>query len=441
MFYSKSQSAMNVRSTLLKRTHVGMAILLVSNAFQSWSQDWSHRHAFAKSYWGLSLHGVPAMEDGLFEAEGESVQIFDRSSFVSPAVNIGATHFWGHADFYVAINTVPLKIKEDNVVNRIGMGTFTGLRVYPWAVGDNKIRPYLGYKFSPWRYRQGDTPTTSYKTTRIKGMIDAGLGLATDNGYFTLDVSKLLRPDFETYLSRTDTSPDRWPEWTLSVGLNLALETTSVAANPVNKALNKELPLSNGKGLFFAAGPSSAFPVASSSYITEERPYLDDQSFPIIFPDVALGWHFSKADAVVAVSQRTMTQKRSAYDFEQVITRNSTILEAYKFFGDYHGFVPYLGAGISRERIGLEEWEAGDQITDVSFDPTPWYMVFGWDIRPSEKGDFWVLRTNLRIPPRLQLEHGEANHKLSLQHMEFNFIQLVVYPQRWRRARELSKDN
>ena len=432
---------MNVRSTLPQRTHVSMAILLVSNAFQSWSQDWSHRHAFAKSYWGLSLHGVPAMEDGLFEAEGESVQIFDRSAFVSPAVNIGATHFWGHADFYVAINTVPLKIKEDNVVNRIGMGTFTGLRVYPWAVGDNKVRPYLGYKFSPWRYQQGDTPTTSYKTTRIKGMIDAGLGLATDNGYFTLDVSKLLRPDFETYLSRTDTSPDRWPEWTLSVGLNLALETTSVAANPVNKALNKELPLSNGKGLFFAAGPSSAFPVASSSYITEERPYLDDQSFPIIFPDVALGWHFSKADAVVAVSQRTMTQKRSAYDFEQVIARNSTILEAYKFLGDYHGFVPYLGAGISRERIGLEEWEAGDQITDVSFDPTPWYMVFGWDIRPSEKGDFWVLRTNLRIPPRLQLEHGEANHKLSLQHMEFNFIQLVVYPQRWRRARELSKDN
>ena len=33
------------------------------------------------------------------------------------------------------------------------------------------------------------------------------------------------------------------------------------------------------------------------------------------------------------------------------------------------------------------------------------------------------------------------SHTLSLQHMEFNFIQLVVYPQRWQRARELSKDN
>ena len=35
-----------------------------------------------------------------------------------------------------------------------------------------------------------------------------------------------------------------------------------------------------------------------------------------------------------------MTQKRSAYDFEQVISRNSTTLEAYKFLGDYHGLCP-----------------------------------------------------------------------------------------------------
>ena len=31
--------------------------------------------------------------------------------------------------------------------------------------------------------------------------------------------------------------------------------------------------------------------------------------------------------------------------------------QAYKFLGDYHGFVPYLGLGVSRERIDLEEWD------------------------------------------------------------------------------------
>ena len=50
---------------------------------------------------------------------------------------------------------------------------------------------------------------------------------------------------------------------------------------------------------------------------------------------------------------------------------------------------------------------------------------------------WWVLRTNLRIPPQLELDHDD--HTWSLQHLEFNFIQLVVYPQRWKRARDLAK--
>ena len=60
-----------------------------------------------------------------------------------------------------------------------------------------------------------------------------------------------------------------------------------------------------------------------------------------------------------------------------------------------------------------------------------------WLGHPSERtGDWWVLRTNLRIP-QLELDHDD--HTWSLQHLEFNFIQLVVYPQRWKRAKDLAK--
>ena len=58
------------------------------------AQDWDRRHAFAKSYCGLSLIGVPAMGEGLLVDE-DVVTPFGRSSFVSPAVNIGATPFGG----------------------------------------------------------------------------------------------------------------------------------------------------------------------------------------------------------------------------------------------------------------------------------------------------------------------------------------------------------
>ena len=46
----------------------------------------------------------------------------------------------------------------------------------------------------------------------------------------------------------------------------------------------------------------------------------------------------------------------------------------------------------------------------------------------SPECDWWILRTNLRYYPTLQLDLAEG--ALSQQHLEFNFIQLVVYPQR-----------
>ncbi len=60
-------------------------------------------------------------------------------------------------------------------------------------------------------------------------MVDAGLGWATSWGYFTLEGTKLLNPDFEVNLTPAGGStPDRWPGWTVGMGLNISLETTSV---------------------------------------------------------------------------------------------------------------------------------------------------------------------------------------------------------------------
>ena len=165
----------------------------------------------------------------------------------------------------------------------------------------------------------------------------------------------------------------------------MSLETTSVASNPVNKQLNQELREHNKRGLFLAAGPSSAFPVVGSEGAADAYPYLDDLSFPTIFPDVALGYHFTKADALVAVSQRRMVQRRSAYNRALNIDRQSTVLEAYKFVGDYHGFVPYVGVGVGVERLDLEEREGDVVVSEGTYVDMPWYLVFGWDIRPSER--------------------------------------------------------
>ncbi len=415
------------------RMRIIQFIILLAFSLNLNAQDWEKRHHFAKSYFGISNYIVPNLTNGKFLDADGTIQEFKRNGFLSPAVNIGATHFWGYADFYVSINTADIKFGEDNLENSIRLGTFTGLRIYPFPSQENTIRPYIGYKFSPFRYRQTDLSSQDYKFTQVKSAFDIGLGIQLPNFYFTLEYSRIANPSFDTYLSRTVASIDQFPTQLFQIGLNYTIETTNTADTEVNRKLNKLFSGTNKYGFFLAAGPSSAFPIISSNYVTDLYPFLDDKSFPIIFPDVAIGYHFTKLDLVTAFSFRPINQRRKAYNFEQFISRNSMTLEVYKFFGDYHGFSPYIGVGLGYENLTLsitDNQTEVTQFTENQFSPS---IVFGWDIRPSVKGDWWILRTNLRYSPFLTMEYQDKN--LSLQKLEFNFIQFVLYPQRMKMSK------
>ncbi|MEM6262948.1 MAG: hypothetical protein AAGI38_10605 [Bacteroidota bacterium] len=52
-------------------------------------------------------------------------------------------------------------------------------------------------------------------------------------------------------------------------------------------------------------------------------------------------------------------------------------------------------------------------------------LTFGWDIRPNRLQS-WILRTNLRWFPNLDLEVADGQ-VISFDNIEFNFIQLIVY--------------
>ncbi len=393
------------------------------------------RHGFAKSYFGISNFISPNITNPNFLNSDGSLQQFERSGFLSPAINIGATHFWGFADFYISISTVDLKFGSDDVSNGYSLGTFTGLRLYPISIQKNSIRPYLGFKFSPFSYKQTNELDQDFKHTSVKSTFDFGVGIQLEDFYFTMEYGKVVNPSFDTFLSRTVVSTDQFPSRLFQIGINYTIETTKIADAEINKASNKLFSSSNKKGFFIAAGPSSAFPTTTSSYITELYPFLDDRSFPAIFPDVALGYHFTKTDLITALSYRPIKQNRISYGFEQEINRTSLILEAYKFLMDYNGFVPYLGVGVSYENISLSEIDNEIEITQLRETKLSAAFVFGWDIRPSVKGDWWILRTNLRYYPFLKINYQDKN--LSLQHLEFNFIQFVLYPERLKSARNL----
>jgi hypothetical protein len=124
---------------------------------------------------------------------------------------------------------------------------------------------------------------------------------------------------------------------------------------------------------------------------------------------------------------RSMKQVREDGGRKLTVQRNSLALETYKFIGDFHGFVPFIGGGINFENLNIDEHEKNESFTKTKNVFTP-NITFGWDIRPAKSGEWWYLRTNLRYSPRLKF--NIKNDFISLQHLEFNFIQFVIYPQR-----------
>ena len=102
-------------------------------------------------------------------------------------------------------------------------------------------------------------------------------------------------------------------------------------------------------------------------------------------------------------------------------------LEAFKFIGDYHGFVPFVGPYVASNNSRILETDKGETITDYRASKLGYGVVFGWDIRLSQV-DYLILRTNLRYTPNLKYTKDGLDY--TNNQIEFNFIQIVYYPKR-----------
>ncbi|MFK8163380.1 MAG: hypothetical protein AB8H12_13040 [Lewinella sp.] len=99
-----------------------------------------------------------------------------------------------------------------------------------------------------------------------------------------------------------------------------------------------------------------------------------------------------------------------------------------KAIGDFHGFVPFIGPILSREQLEFTEAFEGEITQQTTQDKWAAGLTFGWDIRPNRLQVF-TLRTNLRWYPKLHLDLAN-DQQISFGAIEFNFIQLVIYPER-----------
>ncbi len=391
--------------------------------------DLRRRAAFAEMYVGADIRALQALGSSQ-SADGLSGR---PQGLVQPRVWIGASHFWGHADIYVAFAVPPSwalgPAPEGLDAARVYSGVETGAKVFPWALEPDTLRPWASVAWTPITYRQWD-PELGRGPSVEKHLAEFGLGVSRRQGAHTVELGisgAWRRLDYAS--SPSQSAALQMPIAAVHLGYKFNFDTTAgIAAAAQNGQLAKRAARQQ------AAGADSAFsvPLGASSAMSwgQTQSGSATQTAPrppsSIFPELGVGYYIAPWDAALRVSARRIRQGATAYEAEQLWARQTLSVEAFKMLWDYHGFVPFLGLGLGIN--GLRYSQGGSlpaaELDTRSLSPE---LVFGWDIRPTDS-EVFILRTNLRINPLTTVERGEL--QVSFQHLEFNFIQLVVYPGR-----------
>lgn len=392
------------------------------------------RHRFAQLTLGVDYQTNFGGETKYLDLNGD-IQALSFESLHKPRFLIGGTHFWGHADFYIAIPLINPSLDKDRQEIEYSSGVETVFKYYPWRIENNKLRPYIGIGFTPFDYEQqnkniefGDGPELKHTSIPLY----TGLTFNNKNHLFEFGVmwnydNKKMYP-----ISRMDVIEITTPPIYATVSYRYMLETTLSAEKSWESGqtakITEKLAESNRlNGFHIGIGMSSAFWIKESSYNTSERPYIEKYSTSLM-PDFTLGYYLHNPDLGFALAYRGYSSSTKTYGASQQLSRKSLVFEVTKFLFDYQGFVPFVGPAISYENLDFKETFENQLTYDQSINKFGYGLSFGWDIRPDRIQSF-LLRTNLRWFPNLNLEI-EDEKVISFDNIEFNFIQLIVYPGR-----------
>lgn len=398
--------------------------LLPSSDAQPYITGGKTRHRFAQLNLGFDTKIFPASGSESAFISPNGLDKFKLRDQARMRMIIGGTHFWGHADFYVAIPTVSLRSGE------FFTSTETGARYFPWRITHNKIRPYLSIAQLPMVFRQGEG------TSMLRFRYPLGVGFVWNHGVHMLEFNAgyIFNNNLDYFISPDMRIRVKTPPVFLSLGYKILLETTAIGErNWINGKTQRYTDTLASKGRLnnfsIAAGPSSSFFLKSSSHNRDALPFLDDHKAVKIFADLGLGYYLHKPDLHFNLAFRMYKSLLSAYGYSQTARRRAITLEAYKFFADYHGFCPFIGTALSYETLSVSDKNPQGIISVSSYEGFKPGITIGWDIRPNRILS-WYLRTNIRYFPNMGVKMDDGK-TVRFDQLEVNFIQLVIYPGRF----------
>ena len=417
------------------RTIVCIIVLMMYNfGYSQVFTEKQSRHRFAQLNLGLDVQSSFGGSTKYLDAFGNTQSLNVTNSF-SPRFLIGGTHFWGHADFYIGIPLFSTTLKKDNQEITALRGVETVFKFYPLRIEHNKVRPYIGTSLAPFYFEQQNNNSqysSGPELTNTSFPLLGGLTFNSKNHLFEIGLAWNYQNQQDYYISRSQIEKINTPPLYATFSYRYMLETTLGAEKDWESGRTKEVTdilAEKGRlnGFYVGAGISSAFWLKKSDYNQKNRPYINQSSISIM-PDFTLGYYWHKPDLNLAIGYRGYSTSTDSYGAAQQLRRQSLLLEATKFLFDYHGFVPFIGPAISYEKLSFIEDFEGNRTHDKQVEKFGYGLTFGWDIRPN-RIQTWILRTNLRWFPNLSLE-TEPGSNISFDNLEFNFIQLIIYPSR-----------
>lgn len=372
-----------------------------------------HRFNFAQSYLGLQSDVLPA-----FTA--------NQPAYFAQRLILGGTHFWYRADFYISFPLFVASATPDN--QHFSEGVITGARYLPFGPGKKWPLPFAGVQWMTPSVQLTDGP----EMQRNRLGLEFGLSsVVMKKQTLELRVQHMVGSSWDYPVSRTEILPVEVPAWNFSVAFKRYIDVTAGNATPNGQQfLNRARKVFENERVMsawsLAIGLSSNIPLSNYDFALEAE-YFPPVPRAALLPDIALSYYWQKPDFGISFSWRPVSFNQAAYGHEWKMTEHRIAAECQKFLFDYHGFVPFVGLSLGAVHQNFSERDHEYLIhRQIGWRPAA-ALVLGWDIRPTDV-EWFILRTNLRYLPPIGRIRGDR--LLNAHHLEVNFIQFVLYPQR-----------
>ncbi len=388
------------------------------------------QHRFAQTYIGFNALVAPS--GGRLLVRDQPQQF---PGFVSPRFTIGGLHFWGKWDFKL---NFPLNRFGDFQLNNqteleFITGAEFGARYYPWRIKYGQIRPFLGFMFNEMSLAIKDNNSGERDDFFISTNLVGGFSYAENGWQINAEWNWMPGNSRSFYSPDLEKRTYKLPSNYLSFGIIKYFEGTLKEEHRKLSGETKRIEdkMRNEKKLnsfSVAIAPSGAYFFRTPKMTSTQRQSLPKHKYKFHW-DMGIGYLLHDQKVHMSFSYRAYTSTVESYGKEHIMKRTSYAIEGFKYFWNFNGFVPFVGPSISHERWAVGEFQGDQQQGETTRTRMlSLGILFGWDILASPL-ETWVLRTNFRYYPFQRINDSNQT-KTRVDQFEFNFIQLVIYPNR-----------